>query len=194
MRGALNPSPPSRPTWEDLALEAVGTVIEFWGFKRNQGRVWALLYLRGQALSAAEIQRALHLSKGAASVLVRELERWGVLRRVRRAQDRTWRFEAEEDLMAMVRRVLESRESALVSRVAEDLARAEELVRRDRSAAPEVRARLGRMLKLARATERALEVFHQTAHFDAVPVVDALVAAPGRIRQRLAHLAGRPGG
>jgi HTH-type transcriptional regulator, glycine betaine synthesis regulator len=194
VRGALSPTPSSRPVWEDLALEAVGTVIEFWGFKRNQGRVWALLYLRGQALTAAEIQTGLDLSKGATSVLVRELEQWGVLRRVRRAQDRTWRFEAEQDLMAMVRRVLESREGALLSRVANDLARAEELVRRDRGATPEVRARLGRMLKLARATERALEVFRETAHFDALPAVDALVAAPGRIRRRLAHLAGRPEG
>ena len=30
--------------WVHLALEAVGNVIEFWGFKRNQGRVWAYLY------------------------------------------------------------------------------------------------------------------------------------------------------
>ncbi len=183
------PAAPSRPAWEDLALEAVGTVIEFWGFKRNQGRVWALLYLRGEALSAAEIQRALALSKGATSVLVRELEHWGVLRRVRRPGDRTWRFEAEQDLMAMVRRVLQSREGALVARVVADLARAEAQVRRDRGAAPDVRARLGRMVRLARATERALEVFHRTARFDAIPAVEALVGAPSALRRRLA----RPG-
>ena len=41
--------------WEALVVDAVGSVIDFWKFKRNQGRVWALLYLRGRALSAAEI-------------------------------------------------------------------------------------------------------------------------------------------
>ena len=35
------------PRWEALTTDAVGNVIEFWGFKHNQGRVWALLYLRG---------------------------------------------------------------------------------------------------------------------------------------------------
>ncbi len=25
--------------WESMAIDAVGNVIEFWGFKRNQGRV-----------------------------------------------------------------------------------------------------------------------------------------------------------
>ena len=38
--------------WEAIAVDAVGNCIEFWGFKRNQGRVWALLYLRGTPMSA----------------------------------------------------------------------------------------------------------------------------------------------
>ena len=38
---------PGLPRWESLAIDAVGNVIEFWGFKHNQGRVWAVLYLRG---------------------------------------------------------------------------------------------------------------------------------------------------
>ena len=42
--------------WEQVAIDAVGNVIEFWGFKRNQGRVWALLYLRDVALTAAELE------------------------------------------------------------------------------------------------------------------------------------------
>ena len=40
------------PQWEAMAIDAVGRVIEFWGFKRNQGRVWALLYLRSVPMSA----------------------------------------------------------------------------------------------------------------------------------------------
>ena len=28
--------------WEALVVDAVGNVIDFWKFKRNQGRVWAL--------------------------------------------------------------------------------------------------------------------------------------------------------
>ena len=41
--------------WRALVFEAVGRVISFWGFKRNHGRLWALLYLTGEPLSAAEI-------------------------------------------------------------------------------------------------------------------------------------------
>ena len=69
--------------WEAIAVDAVGNVIEFWGFKRNQGRVWAFLYLRGEAFSASAIEKQLELSKGGVSMLLRDLERWGVVRRVR---------------------------------------------------------------------------------------------------------------
>jgi len=31
--------------WETTVLEAVGRMIEFWGFKRNHGRIWSLLFL-----------------------------------------------------------------------------------------------------------------------------------------------------
>ena len=81
--------------WESLATGAVGTVIEFWGFKANHGRVWAVLYLRDKALSAAEIQATLGLSKGAVSMVTRELEQWGVVRRVRPPHSDAWHFEAE---------------------------------------------------------------------------------------------------
>ena len=57
--------------WESVAVDAVGNFIEFWGFKRNQGRVWALLYLRDAALDAQELQDELGLSKGAVSMIVR---------------------------------------------------------------------------------------------------------------------------
>src|SRR5437870_5171843 len=77
--------------WEALVVDAVGNTIDFWRFKRNHGRVWALLYLRGRALSAAEIQEALGLSKGAVSMVTREIESWGVIHRARAPGDATWR-------------------------------------------------------------------------------------------------------
>src|SRR6185295_11178850 len=74
---------PALARWEAMAVDAVGNAIEFWGFKRNQGRVWALLYLRGTPMSAGQLEKELSLSKGAVSMLIRDLERWGVIERVR---------------------------------------------------------------------------------------------------------------
>ncbi len=165
--------------WESLATEAVGTVIGFWNFKRNYGRVWALLYLRDCAMSQSELQDALGLSKGAASMITRELETWGVLRRVRAPGDAPWRFEAETDLMRMIGRVLRERETELVRRVRLDLEEAERLAR---SGPPEVRRRLSRLSALASLVDGALRTFVATARFDASGVVRVLL--PNAIRDR----------
>jgi DNA-binding transcriptional regulator GbsR (MarR family) len=165
--------------WEALATEAVGTVIGFWNFKRNHGRVWALLYLRDCALSQSELQDALALSKGAASMITRELETWGVIRRVRTPGDAPWRFEAETDLMRMIGRVLRERETELVQRVRHDLEEAERLAR---SGPPEVRRRLSRLSALASLVDGALRTFVATARFDASGVVRVLL--PNAIRDR----------
>ena len=158
-------SPGNLAPWEALVVDAVGNVIDFWQFKRNQGRVWAILYIRGRHHSAQELIEALGLSKAAVSILVRELEQWGVVRRVRTPADALWRFEAETDLMKMVRKVIEEREVTLVTRVRKDLEQAENMARAS-NAPREIRARIERMRKLAGLVEKALLAFLKTARLD----------------------------
>jgi DNA-binding transcriptional regulator GbsR (MarR family) len=152
--------------WEALVVDAVGTVIEFWGFKRSHGRLWALLYLRGDALTALELQELLGASKGAISMITRELEQWGVIKRVRSPSDAAWRFDAETNLMRMVRRVIEDREIRVITRAREDLERAEQIAQKDRSVKPAVLSRLSRMRSLATFIERAVRAFLQTSKLD----------------------------
>jgi DNA-binding transcriptional regulator GbsR (MarR family) len=151
--------------WEALVVDAVGNVIDFWKFKRNQGRVWALLYLRGKAMSATEIQEALGLSKGGVSMLVRELEQWNVVVRIRAPRDDVWRYAAETDLMKMVGRVISEREHLLVKSVRDDLEAALDDAR-DAGVDAAVIARLRRMKTLADLVDRALKAFGQTARLD----------------------------
>ncbi len=160
--------------WETVAVDAVGNVIEFWGFKRNQGRVWALLYLRDAALTAAEIEEELELSKGGVSMLTRDLERWGVLLRVRGPGDASWRYRAETDFMKMARKVIEEREFAFIARIRADLDEAIKLAEADRRASKAEVQRLKRMLSLAEATEKALKVFLSTSRFDVTSMFSVL--------------------
>lgn len=152
--------------WESAAIDAVGNVIEFWGFKRNQGRVWALLYLRDVALTAAEIERELDLSKGGVSMLIRDLERWGVVLRVRTPGDSAWRYRAETDLLHMARRVIEAREFSFIARIRADLEEARKLAQADARTTRAQVARLTKMEALAEATERALRLFLKTSRLD----------------------------
>jgi DNA-binding transcriptional regulator GbsR (MarR family) len=152
--------------WETVAIDAVGNVIEFWGFKRNQGRVWALLYLRDVALTAAEIEKELELSKGGVSMLIRDLERWGVVLRVRTPGDSSWRYKAETDLLQMARRVIEEREFSFIARIRADLEEARKLAQANPGTTKAQIARLTRMESLAEATEKALKLFLKTSRLD----------------------------
>lgn len=152
--------------WEAVAVDAVGNVIEFWGFKRNQGRVWALLYLRDVTLTAAEIEKELELSKGGVSMLLRDLERWGVVLKVRSPGDASWRYRAETDLLKMARQVIEEREFAFIARIRSDLAEARKLAQAAGTTPRAQVARLVKMEALADATERALKLFLKTSKLD----------------------------
>ena len=190
MKGYLLPVASESPArgqlaeWESLAASAVGTVIEFWGFKANHGRVWAVLYLGDKAMSAAELQAALGLSKGAVSMVTRELEQWGVVRRVRPAHSDSWHFESETDLLKMVGRVVSEREARFIERIEHDLAQAERLAARagvDRA----VLLRLGRMRSLAHRARQAVTAFINTARLYFSGVSNLLVAARGQFHKRV---------
>ncbi len=174
---------PPLVSWESLVVEAVGNTIDFWQFKRNHGRVWALLYMRGQPLSQHDLQDLLGLSKGAASMVVRELELWGVVRRARAAGDDVWRYAAETDLMRMVRRVLEERELTLVSRTKEDLDDAYDMAKRDKNIDKDVLARVDRMRTLADLVDKALRAFLLTQRLDVTGALAVLTEKPEKKRR-----------
>lgn len=159
---------------ELLVAEAVGGVIEFWGFKRNQGRLWTLLYLRDRAMSAQELMEELDLSKGAVSMLTRELESWGVIKRVRLPGDSLWRFAAETDVLGMIGRVVRQREATVIGTAREQLEDALDLMRRDDEVSGGERERVERMRTVALLVEQAVNLFLKTAKLDVSDALSAL--------------------
>src|SRR3954468_6525988 len=156
--------------------DAVGALMEFWGFKRVMGRVWALLYLRGEALPASDLCDQLSISSGAASMALSELEHWGVVRRIRRPGDRREYFEAETDIWKMISRVLRERELAQIERVLEVFERARDRLRAmasggDRNRLEEIVERLGKLSDLARVGRGLLMAMVQQGRVDLGPLM-----------------------
>ena len=87
----------SRRAAELRVADQIGAVMEFWGFKRVHGRVWSILYLSSEPLSAAEIRDRLGVSVGATSMALAELRRWGAVREVRTSA-RSMHFEPETNI------------------------------------------------------------------------------------------------
>src|SRR5262249_61350253 len=88
-----------------------------------------------------EIERALALSKGGVSMLIRDLERWRVIRRERSPGDPAWRYRAETELIRMVTRVVEQREGEFITRIRSQISEARRRAADAGQVAPQRRAR-----------------------------------------------------
>lgn len=166
--------------------DVVGRLIEFWGFRRNMGRVWTLLYLSPDPLSADDLRQSLKLSSGAMSMTLTDLLRWGVVKRVWIQGERRDYFAPEVGLWKMISRVFRERERAEVGRAVEAFSDALARLRLLEFDAhdPKARARIalqrGRiesLLELARMGQALLEVFAATGRIDAAPLTRVFLGA-----------------
>jgi DNA-binding transcriptional regulator GbsR (MarR family) len=164
--------------------DVVGRLIEFWGFKRNMGRVWTVLYLSPEPLSAEDLRHGLQLSSGAVSMTLSELSRWGVVRRVWIQGERKDFYTAEVQLWRMISRVFNEREKSEVSSAIdafEDALRKLDAMART-AADPAIRARaelqrerIAQLLELAKLGRRLLDALVSTAKVDAEPLARFLL-------------------
>jgi DNA-binding transcriptional regulator GbsR (MarR family) len=114
---------------ELLAADAIGDIIEHWGFRKVLGRVWTVLFIAAEPLPAAAIAERLSMSAGATSMALTELQRWGVVKRVWRPGERKEFFEAETDFWRMISKVFDERERLIAESVRERLERAARILK-----------------------------------------------------------------
>ena len=174
---------------EVLVSDVVGRLIEFWGFKRNMGRVWSVLYLSPDPQSAEDLRQLLKLSSGAVSMTLNELLRWGVVRRVWVQGERRDYFVAEVQLWKMISRVFNEREKAEIDAAIDAFEEAIASLERVRATKHDPKTlarielqkqRIGQLLELARLGKRLLDALLSTAKVDAEPLVRFLL---GRSQQ-----------
>lgn len=177
----------AQPMWasELVVSDAIGRLMEFWGFKRNMGRVWAVLHLSDQPLTMRELRERLLLSSGSVSMTLTELQRWGVVRKVWVQGSRAEHFTAEPSLWKMVSRVLRERE---LVEIQEAIGALEDGLRKlaaqrvasdaDRQRAELQRQRVEELLEVARLGKALLEALVATAQVDASQLAKLLLGRP----------------
>ncbi len=179
------PAAEERTLWasEAAVSDVVGRLIEFWGFKRNMGRIWAVLYLSPDPLSAEELRQALSLSSGAVSMTLSELSRWGVVRKVWVQGERKDFYAAEVQLWRMISRVFSEREKteivtaieAFEQALADVAVLASSSDPKTRARAELQQARIQQLLDLAKLGKKLIETLLATAKLDAEPLVRFLL-------------------
>lgn len=171
---------------EVLISDTIGRLIEFWGFKRNMGRLWAILYLSERPLSAPEMQDRLQLSSGAVSMTLNELTRWGVVKKVWLQGERRDHYAAEGNFWKMISRVFNERERVEVLDAIDIMEDAIQFLK-DKAKDPEARGRaqfqeerVRELLDLARFGKQLLDALIKDAKVDGSPLMNVLLGGSGK--------------
>ena len=102
----------------------IGELGNLFGFSHMLGHIYGLLFITAKELSLDDIKDALEISKATVSLNIRELLKWGAVKRVWKTGTRKDYYEAEADFMklfntrlvdALLRRVHLFEEAMLLS-------------------------------------------------------------------------------
>jgi DNA-binding transcriptional regulator GbsR (MarR family) len=94
---------------QDQFILEWGRMSSSWGINRTMAQIHALLFVTGVPLEVNEIMERLQISRGNASMNLRELMDWGLARRFRRPGDRKDTYVSETDPFQMFVRVVRER-------------------------------------------------------------------------------------
>jgi len=108
------PKPESEPRSnlqraQDQFILEWGRMSSSWGINRTMAQIHALLFVSGVPLEVNEIMDRLQISRGNASMNLRELMDWGVVRRFRQPGDRKDTYLSETDPYQMFVRIVKER-------------------------------------------------------------------------------------
>jgi DNA-binding transcriptional regulator GbsR (MarR family) len=116
-----------------------------WGVNRSVSQIHALLYLSDRPLPADDIVEQLGLARSNVSTGLKELQGYGIVRRVHVQGDRRDHFAAETDLWEMLTRIVAERKRREIDPTIALLADLAARLKQDDSTPPQVRERITRM-------------------------------------------------
>lgn len=115
---------------QDQFILEWGRMSSSWGINRTMAQILALLFTSAEPLSVDDIMDRLRISRGNASMSLRDLMDWGIVRRFRRPGERHDTYQCESDPYTMFAKVVRERKrrevDPTVSAIRECLARVPE--------------------------------------------------------------------
>jgi HTH-type transcriptional regulator, glycine betaine synthesis regulator len=94
---------------QDQFILEWGRMSSSWGINRTMAQIHALLFVTGVPLEVNEIMERLQISRGNASMNLRELMDWGVVRRFRQPGDRKDTYISETDPFLTIVKIVKER-------------------------------------------------------------------------------------
>src|SRR5437016_14012916 len=108
-------------TAQDTFIRRWGEMGATWGINRTMAEIHALCYIVGQPLCTDDVMERLHISRGNASMSLRALCDWGIVRRLHKRGERREYFESLSGVWEMFSIIAAARQRRATDPVSETI-------------------------------------------------------------------------
>ena len=115
-------------TAQDLFIRRWGEMGQTWGINRTMAEIHALLYICGVPLCTDDVMERLNISRGNASMSLRALCDWGIIRRMHRRGERREYFESLSDVWEMFSIIAAERKRREMDPVLETIKQCQQMI------------------------------------------------------------------
>ncbi len=151
----------------DHFTQSWGEIGFFWGINKVMGQLYAVLFSSDKPLTLDDMCRQLGISRGNASMNIRALWEWGVIRKVRVKGDRKDYYELDEDIWKIITHFVRERKKRELEPALETMKHSSALLKsslksmsaKDKKTAMAFLNRLETMQKISEGVNGLLERF-----------------------------------
>jgi DNA-binding transcriptional regulator GbsR (MarR family) len=113
---------------QDMFIRRWGEMGQTWGINRTMAEIHALLYITGTPLCTDDVMERLNISRGNASMSLRALCDWGIIRRLHKRGERREYFESLSDVWEMFSIIIAERKRREMDPVLETIKQCQKLL------------------------------------------------------------------
>ena len=170
---------------QDTFIRRWGEMGQTWGINRTMAEIHALLYITATPLCTDDVMERLHISRGNASMSLRALCDWGIIRRQHRRGERREYFESLGDVWEMFSIIAAERKRREMDPVLETIRQCQQMLSEQslgKAAAKQeavrlTRERLAGMEEFMEVTNKIFQQFVGNAKSGLTKVVKVLLKA-----------------
>ena len=172
-------------TAQDLFIRRWGEMGQTWGINRTMAEIHALLYITAQPLCTDDVMERLNISRGNASMSLRALCDWGIVRRLHKRGERREYFESLGDVWEMFSLIAAERKRREMDPVLETIRQCQQMLNEaalgkaaaKREDVQATRQRLAGMEEFMQVTNKIFQQFIGNARSGLTKVVKVLLKA-----------------
>src|SRR5881227_4492788 len=170
---------------QDTFIRRWGEMGQTWGINRTMAEIHALAYITGQPQCTDDVMERLNISRGNASMSLRALCDWGIIRRMHKRGERREYFESLGDVWEMFSIIAAERKRREMDPVLETIKQCQQMLDESsigKSAAKQeavqiTRQRLAGMEEFMEVTNKVFQQFVGNAKSGLTRVVKVLLKA-----------------